>query len=92
MSRYHFTGEGRHDDHVARYFKGEESSLKACTQYVDYAVDVRRNQYAQSMSGRHEATNTYHFLVEVGRHTAVEALVNMVAAAAGLNGVQAYGA
>jgi hypothetical protein len=90
MSRQFFTGEDRHEDIVARLFKGEESSIRSTTQYIDYAIDIERNTMSQGMAGRNIETNTYHFLVEVGRHTAVELLMNKVAAAAGLNGVMAY--
>lgn len=89
--RRFFSGEQRHEDRVARLFKGEESNLIGDKQYVDYALTVRRNHYSQSFSGLENETITYHIQVEVGRHQAVEAILNKLATAAGLNTVKAFG-
>lgn len=91
-NRVFFTGEARHyDDLVARMFKGEESHIEADKQYVDYALTLRRTHYSQSFSGIENETVTYHILVEVGRHQAVEELLNTLATSAGVSPVQAFG-
>lgn len=86
-SRMYFSGRQEHEDEIARMFLGEESHLDASTQYVDYAITIRRNQYAQSLSDTHHATNTYHIIVEFGKHTAVQNMVNLIASGAGLPAV-----
>jgi hypothetical protein len=89
QSNYFFNGEDFAADYKTRLFKGQQSSLKAGTQYIDYMIDIRNTNYSNSMSQRHELTTTYHILVELGRQTNVEALVNMIAGAAGIAGVKA---
>lgn len=92
IARVFFKGEGRHfGDNVAKLFKGEESSLDPSKQYVDYALTLRRDTYAQSFSGRLEHNTTFHILVEVGLHTEVEAVLNSLATSAGIAPVQAFG-
>ena len=91
-SRVFFTGEQRHLDNVAKLLKGEESHLTSDKQYVDYAITIRRTHYSQSFSGTENETITYHILAEVGRHQAVEALLNSLATAANLTPVKAFGA
>lgn len=91
-NRVFFTGEARHyNDNVAKMFKGEESHIDPSKQYVDYALTVRRDTYSQSFGGRSEDNVTYHVFVEVGRHQAVEDLLNSLAAAAGITTVKAFG-
>lgn len=92
-NRVFFSGEARHyGDNVAKLLKGEESHLESDKQYVDYALTLRRDTYSQSFGGRGEDNITYHIRVEVGRHQAVESLLNNLASAAGIKGVQAFGA
>ena len=88
-SRMFFTGQQRHTDLTARLLSGEYSKLEAGKQYIDYAITIRRSQYAQSMSDTHSAVNTYHILVESGLHQNVETMVNLIAGGAGLAGVTA---
>lgn len=89
-SRVFFTGEGRHTDLVARMFKGEESHIDACKQYVDYAITIERNHFSQSFSGKECETITYHVLAEAGRHADVEELINSLAVSAGCTPVFAF--
>jgi hypothetical protein len=90
-NRVFFTGEGRHvGDNVAKLFKGEESHLDASKQYVSYGVTIRRPGHSQSFSGRGDSTVTYNIYAEVGRHEAVENIVNSLATSAGLSPVQAF--
>ena len=91
-SRVFFTGESNHPDSlVARMFKGEETVVTADKQYVDYALTLNRHDFSQSFSGREDTTITYHVMVEVGRHQAVEDVLNSLAASAGINPVKAFG-
>lgn len=90
--RLHFRGESGYGGALKRALRGTESSIDQNAQYVDYALTIRPKHYAQSMTLQHEITTTYHFYVKVGEHTAVENLLNTIAASAGISGVQAFGA
>lgn len=91
MSRTYFDGSQRHHGNLfAKAVLGEESVLKNRSQYVDYTIVVGKNNYAQEMSGREDTAIAYHIIAEVGLHEDVEDLVNALAAAAGLDPVQAY--
>ena len=90
--RLHFRGETGHGGPLKRLLRGTESSIDQNDQYVDYALTVRPSMYSQSNSLQHSSTTTYHFYVKVGEHVAVEALLNKVAASAGVGTVQAFGA
>ena len=79
-------------DYMGRILTGNESKIvNLDAQFVDYVIELRRNIYAQSLSQRVEETIAYHIYVEVGQHEGVEALLNSLAGAAGLPGVQAFG-
>lgn len=88
-TRVYMTDSQPHCDVYAEYLTGEESLLKNTAQYVMYSVTIRRKRYSQSMSQTHEQNVKYDFLVEVGKHYAVEELVNNLATAAGLPTVDA---
>lgn len=91
MSRTYFDGSQRHHgNNFAKALLGEESVLKNRSQYVDYTIVVGKNNYAQEMSGKEDTAIAYHIVAEVGLHEGVEDLVNALAAAAGLDPVQAY--
>lgn len=95
-SRMFFTGESRYRGsdlgRISRVLKGQETHLISSAQYVDYAITVRRRNKTQSFGGELVEPVTFHILAEVGRHQDVEALVNSLAGAAGLDGVKAFGA
>ena len=89
--RMYFTGEEPHVSPMTRVlFTNEESVIDQSKQYIDYSIEVRRSTYAQQPSGEHKETFVYHILVEVGRHQSVEAMLNSIAGAAGVNGVRAF--
>lgn len=91
MTRMYQEGVGRHEgNNYAKWILGEETLLKANMPYVDYILTVRLNKMAQSFSGELNETMYYHFLVEPGVHVEVESLLNTLAAAAGVETVQAY--
>lgn len=87
-SRNFFTGESKHNDTlVSKMLAGDTSHIESCSQYVDIAIDIRRNQYSQGMTGTAEFTNTYHIFAEYGRHADAIGLANLIAAGAGLPAV-----
>jgi len=89
-SRIYFDGTHRLDDNLyGRWAMGQETRLKGLAQYVDYALTVDVKTPTQNLGEANERI-TYHVSVEVGRHQAVEVLLNKLAAAAGLPAVQAY--
>lgn len=91
--RKYFTGNSRHDDYLARVLRGDTSSIEdQCVQYVDYSITVRPGRGAQGFAARTAENITYHFYAEVGKHKAVEDLLNKLGAAAGVGTVQAFGA
>lgn len=91
-ARIYFDGEITHKgNNFAKYFLGEESVIENRKQYVDYAVTVKDNGYAQGFGSSMDTAITYHVHVEVGRHQAIEAIFNELAAATGLPAVQAFG-
>lgn len=64
---------------------GQESHLKPTAQYVDYLIRVRTNRFAQSFSGEVVENFDYHILAEVGKASAVHALVKELNDKAGLS-------
>lgn len=91
-AKTYFDGDlGHRGNNFAKYLLGEESVLDYRGQYVDYAVTVKDNGYAQGFASSMDTAITYHMHVPVGRHTAIEALINELAAAANLPAVAAFG-
>ena len=90
-SRAYFDGTIRHKgNNFAKALLGEESVLDFRKQYVTYGVTIKDNGYSQSLGSSIDTANTYLIVVEVGRHNAVEALLNEIAAKSGLDAVQAF--
>ena len=88
-----FTGTKRPDSDVVKALKGAESTIDPYAQYIDYAVVIKKAPfYSQSFSGQEVETTTFHVVAEVGLHQGVEDLLNKLAGAAGVAGVQAFGA
>lgn len=80
-------------DNLKRFLRGTESSVQdQLKQYVDYAITVSHSNHSQGFGGRINEDITYHIFVEVGRHQAVENLLNAIASAAGVGAVVALGA
>lgn len=87
-AQWHFNGTPTTEDYLARLLKGEQSNLKPNEQVVDFAIEIKRGGYTQSMSKTgHNSAIKYYITVPYGKHSAIEALVNKIAAAAGLPGV-----
>jgi len=89
-ARVYFDGEVRLEgNNYGKWIFGQETRLKGLAQYVDYVltVDVKKHyQYTPHASER----IAYHVYCEVGRHEAVESLLNKLATEAGIPAVQAY--
>ena len=62
------------------------------TQYIQYTLKVSHFNHTQSFAGRINEDINYDIFVEVGRHQAVEDLLNNLASNAGVPTVQAFGA
>jgi len=90
MKRYQ-EGVSRHEgNNFAKWALGEETLFEAMTPQVDYILTIKNEMYAQSFSGTLVETFYYHFTAPVGKHVAVENLLNALAGAAGVGPVQAY--
>jgi hypothetical protein len=94
----YFNGYARHrnagDGHMNEYTKqllGEESLLKPNAQYILYTVSVAPRLGQGAIIPDHVEHFNYEIAVEVGKHQPLEALLNDLAGAAGVEGVQAYG-
>jgi hypothetical protein len=91
MSQVYFRNTHRHEgNNYAKYVFGEETRLDGTKQYVDYIFTIEPSRTQGGVTQRVFEKRTYHILVEVGRHEAVESLLNELVNAAGLPGVQAY--
>lgn len=91
-TRVYMTGEQPRLDNMYRQRAlGLESMLKPMAQYVNYAIEIRPERFAQSFSSMKKEPIRYCIIAEVGKHKQLEALVNSLATAAGLPTVQAYG-
>ena len=92
QSRTHFSGNVNIKySNMQKFLHGVRTNIDYEAQYVDYAVILRRNQFAQGMSQTHNQTTTFHIQVEVGRQEKIEELLNSLAAQAGIKGVKAFG-
>ena len=92
QSRTHFSGNVNIKySNMQKFLHGVRTNIDYEAQYVDYAVILRRNQFAQGMSQTHNQITTFHIQVEVGRQEKIEELLNSLAAQAGIKGVKAFG-
>lgn len=90
-SRYYFQGYDK-KDYLGRILTGEISNMEdQLKQYVMYTLQIGSGKHAQGFAGRISQDINYHIWVEVGRHTAVEYLLNNIATNAGLDAVKAFG-
>lgn len=89
----YFNGHPRHaGNEYAKFILGEESVLKGNAQYVVYNVKVAPETRSQSFAGVLKEGFVYMIAAEVGKHQEIEAVLNKLAARAGVPGVKAYGA
>lgn len=86
----YFTDFGKDWDLLRRKLTGRETGFSDLdAQYVDYALTINHSKYTQGFGNRSQNHITYHFLVEYGRHSMVEAELNRLVASAGLPVVSA---
>lgn len=91
-SQSYFLNKGRRLDYQGRVLQGEISSFSdLSTQYVDYVIEIAHEGITQGFARGNTKNIAYHVLVEVGRHNAIENLINNIAANAGLPPVKAFG-
>lgn len=87
-SKYHFLGSNYNNDYIGRILRGEEATIQEnLAQMVTYYVTINRENYSQSLSGKHTDNIEYAIHVEYGKHADLESLLNNLAAAAGVEGV-----
>lgn len=92
QSRTYFSGDVNfRKTNLNKFINGVDSNINYESQYVDYAVLLRRDKFSQGMSQKHNSHTTFHIQVEVGRHQLIESVLNSLAAQAGINGVKAFG-
>ena len=92
QSRTHFSGDvNTTRGNVEKFIRGVQTNINYEAQYIDYALLIKRDQFAQGMGQKHDSYTTYHFQVEVGRHNELEEVLNSLAAQAGIQGVKAFG-
>lgn len=90
-SRRYFDGTERlAGNNYGKWAMGHETRLQGTTQYVDFALTVDHYKQVQQIGFVNEKI-TYHIYAPVGKHTAIEAVLNKLATAAGLPASQAYG-
>lgn len=92
QARAHFSGDVNNTwGNVEKFIRGVQTNINYEAQYIDYAILIKRDQFAQGMGQKHQSHTTYHIQVEVGRHNEIEAVLNSLAAQAGIQGVKAFG-
>ena len=86
ISRTHYLGETREFNNLfAKANLGEESVLKFTSQYVSYDITWHDTKLSQGMGGRSNITHTEQIWVEIGRHDAIQNLINALASKAGVD-------
>lgn len=89
---HYFRGTS-YKEYLGRVLRGETSSIEdQLVQYVDYVITVRSSKHTQGFASVTSEDIEYHIYAPVGKHQNVENLVNMIAAGAGQDPVQAFGA
>lgn len=80
-----FTGVNKGDTLIEKALKGEETHINYKARYLDYVVRIKRSPYfSQSFSGQENETINYHIMVEEGRETEVQTILESLAGAANL--------
>lgn len=91
--RAYFLDQRYRHDYQGRILRGETSNFSDLgIQFVDYVIEIGHEGYTQGFGGTNSKNIEYHIFVEVGRHAAIEGLINDMAANAGVEGVKAFGA
>lgn len=88
QARFRFDGLPRFEgNNYGKWLWGQETRLKGTSQYIDFALTVHPKKYYQYMPHASEMI-TYHIFTKLGEHQQVEALLNQLAAAAGVETVK----
>jgi len=89
VSRAHYLGEKREFNNAfSRANLGEESLFKFTSQYISYDITWHDTKLSQGMGGRSNITHTEQIWVEIGRHDAIEAVINALSSKSGVDIVQ----
>lgn len=90
QSNFYFSGMPRLEgNNYGKFLWGMETRLKGLQNYVQYSLTVFPKKYYQYTPHSSEKI-CYNVIVELGRHEAVENLLNALASSAGLPSVRAY--
>jgi hypothetical protein len=85
VSRAHYLGEkAEYNNLFAKANLGEESVIKFDSQYVSYTISWHDTKLSQGMGGRSNITHSEQLWAEIGYHDNLEAIVNALAAKAGV--------
>jgi len=88
-SRSYFLGEAYRYDYLGRILRAEEAVVQDnFQQMAQIMLEIRHENYSQGFGGRHSNNILYHFYVPFGQHAATVALLNGMAAAAGVPTIQ----
>ena len=88
MGDLHYTNKDIHKKNLfARANLSQERILKYHKKYVQYAVKFKDNGLSQMGASRSDITHESRFIVEYGRHQALETILNKLAAKVGLETV-----
>lgn len=88
--RSYFRDLQYYDDYLGRLLTGTTSNIEdQFRQYAHYTLTVRHKSLTQGFASENVENINYDFYVELGNHQNVEALLNDIAANAGIQTVQA---
>ena len=88
MGNLHFTNKDIHTKNLfARTNLSQERILKYHKKYVQYAVKFQDNSLSQGGGSRSDITHEFRMIVEYGKHTTLEAVLNSLAGRLGLDAV-----
>lgn len=84
QGRFYFQNESYFKDVYSRAVLGLENQLEGLTQYNTFAFQIDRHKQAQGFGGYVTESIVYHMIAPVGQSQDVEALLNTLAASAGV--------
>lgn len=89
-AQMHFRGEKRYNgNNYAKFVKGQETRLEGLKQYIVYSVTIAPHAYESNFQQPQNGAYTYHFNVDIGKQVPLENMLNLLAAATGLDPIQA---
>ena len=88
--RAYFLGEKYNHSYLTRVFRGETSNMEdQLSQMAHYTIEIGHEGYTQGFARTNSKNIEYHIFVELGKHFALETLLNNLASNAGVPTVQA---